>query len=113
MSMYSFDGYYGDANRNGWSCLNTRPSATGTSTVVIGTPEGAAKVYRAEGKYPVRSAVDESMDWIYKKKNFITMIFTYVHLHHTGTTTGLDADMHVKHVLWIFYAIQMWICLQY
>ena len=87
-------GTYGDA---GWSCLNTLPSATGTPMVVIGTPEDASKVFRAEGKYPVRGRWEKNVDWIYKKMNFITMTFTYVHLHHMilhiGTTTGLDIDM--------------------
>ena len=42
------------------------PSTAGNTMVVVGTPEGAAKMFRAEGKYPVRGAGEENMAWIYK-----------------------------------------------
>ena len=38
--------------------------------VVIGTPEGAAKIFRAKGKYPARGNIEKNIDWIYKKNNF-------------------------------------------
>ena len=34
--------------------------------MVISTPEDAAKMFRAEGKYPVRSTADKHLDWIMK-----------------------------------------------
>ena len=34
--------------------------------MLISTPEGAAKMFRAEGKYPVRTIVDKHLDWIFK-----------------------------------------------
>ena len=34
--------------------------------VVIGTPEGAATMFRAEGKYPVRCTADKHINWIVK-----------------------------------------------
>ena len=44
--------------------------------VVIGTPDTAAKMFRAEGKYPVRGAGEENMAWIYKNINVpATMAF--------------------------------------
>ena len=43
--------------------------------MVIGTPEGAAKMFRAEGKYPARSFAEETLGWIYNKNNFLTMTF--------------------------------------
>ena len=43
---------------------------------MVGTPEGAAKMFRAEGKYPTRGNFEENMDWIYKNNNFSSsMIF--------------------------------------
>ena len=37
--------------------------------VLISTPDGAAKMFRAEGKYPVRSVGDKNMDWVIKSVN--------------------------------------------
>ena len=54
----------------------TLPSTVGTPMVVIGTPEGAAKMFRAEGKYPVRGTGEKKMDWIYKNMKVpVTMGF--------------------------------------
>ena len=54
--------------------LTSVPSTTGRSLVVIGTPDGAAKMFRAEGKYPLWGNLN--VDWIYTKNNFITMVFS-------------------------------------
>ena len=37
--------------------------------MLISTPEDAAKMFRAEGKYPVRSIADKHLDWIFKYVN--------------------------------------------
>ena len=37
--------------------------------MVVGTPEGAAKVFRAEGKYPSRGRWEKNMEWISKSVN--------------------------------------------
>ena len=58
------------------ACMHGYFCSTGNPIVVVGTPDTAAKVFRAEGKYPVRGNSEENMDWIYKKNNFITMIFS-------------------------------------
>ena len=43
--------------------------AVGNPIVVIGTPDGAAKMFRAEGKYPARGIRDKNIDWIFKSIN--------------------------------------------
>ena len=41
----------------------------GKPMVVVGTPEAAAKMYRAEGKYPSRGSMENNMTWILEKNN--------------------------------------------
>ena len=44
--------------------------------VIIGTPEAAAKMYRAEGKYPLRGN-NENIRFVLKKNNIANlMVFT-------------------------------------
>ena len=37
--------------------------------MVVGTPEAAAKMFRAEGKYPSRGETEDKMTWIMEKIN--------------------------------------------
>ena len=39
----------------------------GKPLVVVGTPEAAAKMYRAEGKYPSRGGGENKIIWILEK----------------------------------------------
>ena len=41
----------------------------GKPFVVVGTAEAAAKMYRAEGKYPSRGEMEDKMTWILEKNN--------------------------------------------
>ena len=41
----------------------------GKPIVAVGTPEAAAKMFRAEGKYPSRGAAEDKMTWILEKNN--------------------------------------------
>eukprot|EP00731_Ephydatia_muelleri_P017870 Em0010g968a len=41
----------------------------GKPLVVVGTPEAAAKMFRAEGKYPSRGETEDKMTWIMEKIN--------------------------------------------
>ena len=44
--------------------------------VIIGSPEAAAKMYRAEGKYPLRGN-NENIRFVLKKNNIANlMVFT-------------------------------------
>ena len=38
--------------------------------MVVGTPEAATKMFRAEGKYPSRGEMEDKMTWIIEKNNF-------------------------------------------
>eukprot|EP00731_Ephydatia_muelleri_P007504 Em0003g1752a len=57
-----------------------RVSAKGNPIVVIGTPEGAAKMFRAEAKYSVRTAADKNLDRIFKpiNRDAVSMAFVYI-----------------------------------
>ena len=47
--------------------------------VVIGTPEAAAKMFRAEGKYPSRGAMEDKITWISERNNIPNFMgFSYV-----------------------------------
>ncbi|KAL5469466.1 hypothetical protein EMCRGX_G030723 [Ephydatia muelleri] len=48
----------------------------GKPIIVVSTPDAAANMYRAEGKYPARTNIDDNMNWIYRKNNALTMVFT-------------------------------------
>ena len=37
--------------------------------MAVGTPEAAAKMFRAEGKYPSRGAMEDNLTWILEKNN--------------------------------------------
>lgn len=41
---------------------------TGQYTVYIADPSAVEKVFRNEGKYPVRTHIDENADWIMKRR---------------------------------------------
>lgn len=38
--------------------------------VVVGGPDAAAKVFRAEGKYPSRNYVQSDTNWLYAKADY-------------------------------------------
>eukprot|EP00731_Ephydatia_muelleri_P017926 Em0010g1024a len=49
--------------------MRTYDKWPGKPFVVIGTPEAAAKMFRAEGKYPSRGEIEDKMTWILEKNN--------------------------------------------
>ena len=45
--------------------------------MLVGTPEAAAIMFRAEGKYPSRGEIEDKMTWILEKNNIPNnMVFT-------------------------------------
>ena len=48
--------------------LQINPYFVGQSHVYVADPSAMEKVYRSEGKYPMRTNADDKIDWILKQK---------------------------------------------
>ena len=59
----------------------------GQSQVFIADPSAVEKVYRHEGKYPLRSITDVNADWILKRKKILRKEHLY---------SGNFFDIHVQ-----------------